>query len=122
LQRLRYRTAVVRPRVIRFRPHLQAANPMRDSSKDAGTVQVLLNRLNNERLPIALELKKKVDRGERLTDHDMQFLSKVFTDAGDARRLAEKHPELHALVAKLTSLYSEISRKALENEQKSTGA
>ena len=91
-------------------------------TQDAGTLQVLLNRLNNERLPVALELKKKVDRGERLTDHDMQFLSKVFADAGDARRLVEKHPEMQALVAKLTSLYSEITRKALENEQKPTGA
>ena len=95
---------------------------MRDSSKDAGTIQVLLNRLNNERLPFALKLKSKVDRGERLTDHDMQFLAKVFEDAGDAKRLADKHPDLQGLVAKLTSLYSEITRKALENERKSTGA
>jgi len=95
---------------------------MQDSSKDAGTIQVLLNRLNNERLPTALKLKSKVDRGERLTDHDMQFLSQVFKDAGDARSLADRHPDLQGLVARLISLYSEITRKALENEQKSTGA
>jgi hypothetical protein len=95
---------------------------MRDSSKDAGTIQVLLDRLNNERLPFALKLKDKVDRGERLTDHDMQFLSKVLEDAGDARRLADRNPEFQELIARLTSLYSEITRKALENEQKSTGA
>jgi hypothetical protein len=95
---------------------------MQDSSKDAGTIQVLLNRLNNERLPLALKLKSKVDRGEKLSEHEMQFLSQVFKDAGDARRLAEKHPNLQGLVERLTSLYTEISRKAHENEQKSTGA
>jgi hypothetical protein len=94
---------------------------MQDSSKDAGTIQVLLNRLNNERLPHALKLKAKVDRGERLTDHDMQFLSQVFKDAGDARSLIDRHPDLQGLVARLIGLYSEITRKALENEQKSTG-
>ena len=95
---------------------------MRETSKDAATIQVLLKRLNEERLPHALKLKQKVDRGERLTDFDMQFLSKVFEDAGTARKLADRHPELQDIVGRLTGLYGEITRKALENEQKSTGA
>lgn len=96
--------------------------PMKDASKDTATIQVLLKRLNEERLPQALKLKDRVDRGERLTDFDMQFLAQVFEDAGTARKLADKHAEFQDLVARLTSLYSEITRKALENEQKSSGA
>ncbi len=42
-------------------------------SEDAGTIQVLLTRLNGERLPRALDLHSKVDRGERLAESDMQF-------------------------------------------------
>ena len=95
---------------------------MPETSKDTATIQVLLKRLNEERLPHALKLKKKVEGGERLTDFDMQFLAQVFEDAGTARKLADKHAELQSLVARLTSLYGEITRKALENEQKSPGA
>lgn len=95
---------------------------MRESSNDTAVIQVLLKRLNEERLPHALKLKGKVDRGERLADFDMQFLAQVFEDVGTARKLADRHPEFQSLVARLTSLYSEITRKALENEQKSSGA
>lgn len=91
---------------------------MRDSPKDAGTIQVLLERLNTQRLPRALDLKSKVDRGERLEEHDMQFLKSVFEDAGSAQTLAAKHPEFQPLVARLISLYGEITRKGLENESK----
>jgi hypothetical protein len=92
---------------------------MRDTSKkDAGTIQVLLNRLETQRLPRALDLKSKVDRGERLDKFDNAFLKRVFADTGTVRRLVAKHPEFQPLVARLISLYGEITRKGLENEQK----
>ena len=92
---------------------------MRDSSNDAGAIQTLLDRLNNQRLPRALDLEKKVDRGERLGDQDMQFLKMVLEDTGTARELAGRNPELQPLVARLIGLYGEITRKGLENEQRS---
>ena len=87
------------------------------SSKDAGTIQVLLERLNTQRLPRALDLKSKVDRGERLDNDDIQFLQMVFEDASSAQRLAAKHGEFQELVGRLISLYSEITSKGLENEK-----
>jgi len=91
---------------------------MSDSSTDAGTIQVLLQRLNTERLPRALDLKKKVDRGERLADADLQFLQDVLADARSAQSLIARHPDFHSLVGQLLALYGEITKKWLENEQK----
>ena len=91
---------------------------MTDSTKDAGTIQTLLDRLNTHRLPRALELKGRVDRGEKLSDHDMHFLKLVLEDSSVAQGLAARNPEFQPLVARLISLYGEITAKALENEQK----
>ena len=91
---------------------------MDKSTKDTGTIQVLLNRLNEQRLPHALSLKDKVDRGERLNDYDIQFLKDVFEDAQGAISLAGRNPEFQSLVTRLMGLYAEITAKAVENEPK----
>ena len=90
----------------------------REERRTRGTAYVLLMRLNNERLPRALELKAIVDRGERLSDYDKDYLKRVLAEAGEVRRAANKLLEYQALVKQMTSLYDEITRKALENEQR----
>jgi hypothetical protein len=90
---------------------------MKDPTGDKGTIQVLLDRLNNFRLPRALDLKKRVDAGEKLSDHDIEFLGRVMEDSAQAQALVARHPEFQALAKKLAGLYSHITRKALENEQ-----
>src|SRR5262245_52365698 len=94
---------------------------MTDTGKDAGTIQLLLDRLNNERLPQGVKLKAKVDRGEVLDDYDTQVMKKVFEDSSAIQSLVARHPEYKPLVAKVSNLYSEISRKALENQKKASG-
>ena len=94
---------------------------MSDSSKDRrdkGTAQVLMVRLESQRLPRALKLKEKVDRGERLTEFDTQFLKQATQEGREARKLAEKLPQYQEVVNRMAALYEEIARKGAENEQK----
>ena len=91
---------------------------MTDSSHDPGVIQALVERLNTQRLPRALELKKKVDAGETLGEYDMKFLESVFHDAETIKPLMNRHPEYQQLVGKIIKLYKEIVDKAMENEKK----
>lgn len=53
---------------------------MTEPDKEAGIIQTLAHRLETQRLPRALALKKMVDGGERLNDLDIEFLDEVFSD------------------------------------------
>jgi hypothetical protein len=92
------------------------------SMKDLGIKQVLLERLNTQILPRALGLKAKVDRGECLNDQDLQLLKVLLDDATSNTRLAKDHPDVHLLCGRMASLYSEITSKALENQEKESGS
>lgn len=87
------------------------------NTTEAGVLAALVQRLESQRLPRALDIKDRVDRGERLSDSDLRFLQEVLDDAKSIAPMVTKHPELQTLASRVTSLYSEISTKALENEQ-----
>jgi len=91
---------------------------MTDTSHDPGVIHALVERLNTQRLPRALDLKKKVDAGETLGEYDMKFLESVFHDADTIRPLMSRNPEYQKLVAQIIRLYKEILDKAMENEKK----
>jgi hypothetical protein len=90
---------------------------MTDTSQDAGVIQTLVERLSNQRLPRALDLKAKVEAGETLSNFDLQFLEEVFADAKHIGPLVERHPEYQELAARMVHLYKEIMDKAMENEK-----
>jgi len=87
-------------------------------SNDAALIQVLVDRLEKIRLPIALELKEKVDGGEVLNDREIEYLEEVLGDVNKIKPLIDRHPEWQDLVAQMANLYNDITTKALENESK----
>ncbi len=89
----------------------------RARDKDRGIIQVLLNRLNEFRMPRLLKLKEQVDRGEPLSALDLEFLKRALSEGGEARGLAMRHPEYQPIVDQMAQLYNEVLTKGAENER-----
>jgi len=92
---------------------------MKDPTDGLGTIIVLMERLNKDRLPRALAIRDRVDKGEKLSDRDRAFLKDSSDNIRRVTLLVVQHPEYQSLLDKVTKLISHISQKALENEQKS---
>lgn len=87
------------------------------TDKEAGVIQALVERLEKQRLPMALALKEKVDQGGLLSEADIAFLEEVFAGSAQLKPMLDTHPEWQDLAARMIGLYGEITAKALENEQ-----
>jgi hypothetical protein len=86
-------------------------------SKEQGVVAVLAKRMVEERLPKALELKARIDKGGVLNGMDLRFLEQVLKDAEQIRPLMQKDPKVLEVAGRMVELYREITAKALENEK-----
>ena len=84
---------------------------------DAGTITALMIRFKDYRLPRAKRILQRVDAGERLTDRDIRFLKRVYSDGWQVQPLVKRHPEYSSLVARTLGLYTEIIEKGLANEK-----
>ena len=90
---------------------------MSEISKDLGVIAVLAKRMVEERLPKALALKERVDRGEVLNELDLNFLEQVVTDSNKISQSIKDDPRVREVAGRMLQLYKEITAKALENEQ-----
>jgi hypothetical protein len=90
---------------------------MKQEANDTGVAAVIIERLEKERLPRALDLKAKVDAGGQLDDMDIAFLERVFADSEDIKPLLDRHPEYNELASRMMRLYQEITARGLENEK-----
>lgn len=92
---------------------------MEKSEADKLIIDALFKRFTEHRLPRALDIEKKVNAGEILNHSDLTFLEVVLDDAKYVLQYSDKYPEYQEIVRKAIQMYSDITQKALENEQKS---
>jgi hypothetical protein len=98
----------------------QVAGQVADKAQqEAGVTIAFLERFEKFRLPRALEIKERVERGATLESFDMDFLARVFEDAQQIKGLVDERPDLQGLYSRAVSLYHEITELALRNEERS---
>ena len=93
---------------------------MAESWQKDGVVVALMQRFQTQRLPRAIELKQKVDKGEMLNDYDLQYLQRVEEDSKQLAGILHRYPDLQPIVDKARGLYAEITQKAAENAEKAS--
>ena len=92
---------------------------MNNSTTDTGLIEVLLERLEKQRLPKLLTINEKVDAGKPLDDIELEFLENSIKDARKAIPLIDRNPGYQHLAAQVMALYKEIIDKALLIEKNS---
>lgn len=91
---------------------------MLDETQEDGIAAAIVERVETQRLPRAVDLKAKVDQGGVLDDFDIDFLERVSADISELKLLLARHPEYQDLAARLMNLYHAITERALANEPK----
>ncbi len=92
------------------------------SEKELGITMAVLERFEKQTLPEALWIKEKVDKGELLSDADIEFLERVLENINNFKGQVDDHPEWQQLFAGAINLYEEIIAKGLENQQAATSS
>lgn len=67
-------------------------------------------------IPNLLATKERIDEGDTLSDLEIANLEEFFERARHMIHIYDEHPEVQDLVAKIISLYVQITTKAVENE------
>jgi len=95
---------------------------MVDKQAEAGVIQAILTQLEQQTLPRALDIKRNVDAGETLSELDRIFLDEALDNLRRDGPYVESHPQWEPLYSRMIDLYDQITRKALENEQRGSRA
>jgi len=83
---------------------------------DTGIIQVILERFEKQRLPRMIEIKQRLDDGNKLNEFELEYLSEAVHDARALLPFLERHPEYEPLLSRVFHYYKIISDEALDNE------
>ena len=90
---------------------------MTGNPKDSGTMTAILERFTKQTLPKVLEIKKRADRSEVLSNRDIDFLKLLPDRFNEVKPLVDRNPEYQELYAQAVHLYKDITEQALLNEK-----
>ena len=91
---------------------------MDQHEEDRATITAVLKRFEQWRLPQALEVKSRLEKGGALTERDNEFLGRMFDSMRDLIPLVERNPEYQKLAAQAIGLLNELTKLAEANEAK----
>lgn len=83
---------------------------------DQGEITVLLERFESL-IPILLDVKERVQKGDTLSEFEITELSSMLKHASDIRGLLDRHPELQKIAVQVITLYNDITDAALKSER-----
>ncbi len=92
---------------------------METKPEDVGVIEAILEALESQQLPRALDLMDKVELGNKLDPMDIAFLERLFIDTEELKPWLLRYPEYKGVVARAIDLYHDITSRALANEQSS---
>lgn len=88
------------------------------TQKDLGVIAVVVEEFEKHKLPVLLDLRRKVDNGETLLDVEYDYLSRSIDEISHHLPLTYGRPELQEFCTHVIHLYTEICELAIEVEHK----
>jgi len=91
---------------------------MHNSIKYKSVRQALLQRLMSIRVPRIIEIKKRLDEGEKLSEQNINYLQRILRETRENKKYFDKVPEMEQFYIKLVHYYHKLITQAVENEMK----
>jgi hypothetical protein len=88
---------------------------------DPGVIYVLTEHFSRHLFPLALDMEKRLDAGQRLNDWEIAHIVRVLEDLKGLRPLIDRHPEHHQFAVGVAALYADLARRAWHNETAKAG-
>jgi len=87
-----------------------------NEKSDQGTIAALLKLFEDWHYPRALEIRKRLEQGQALSDADLRFLRNALGRVRQAMPIVQRNAEYQKLAGQVIAFYSEIADLAVKNE------